>query len=418
MMIVRIYFVLPLLFWGINFIYAQESWPPYKISRLFHFTFSESLGYDSNLLQNEYNQQKDFFINHGLSIMHSDERPYFAYQMSYSFSYRNFFQYSELNDDSHFLTAQVSIQRPYYTINISNQFNISSEPRSIEFDAFNKSTSNITSIQGEYRFTDKFKMNFFTTLDTQEYTEIPFSDSKRWSYSVSAFYQAANRWTLSGVYEENKSWYTGSNAESDYSVVKGNISYKILESLFIFTGIEYTFMNRTNQYDEDYYTIPYGIKIIIKHESNSQSETNDLQWLQSLSFSINSNLSNRNFQNPIDFNISANGYITQKTTWSLTATRRLDFSYLSEQQQYQTSLAFALGHIFHDLRIQTQFAYQIYEYENNDVLKSMDWSLSFGYPITKRLYLNARYSFNKRFAENFYQDYSAHRFSMGSSLSF
>lgn len=395
---------------------AQESWPPYKISRLFHFNYSESILYDTNVLQNEFNSQKDTSINHGLSISHSDERPYFIYQIAYSLSYRNFFKYTELNDDSHSLNAQISIQRPFYSIDISNQFSISSDPRSIEFDAFNRTTSNITNIRGEYRFNDSFKMNFSTQYDTQEYVEIPLSNSKRFNYIVSASYQFADKFTLIANYEELKSWFTGSDSESISTVMKGNISYQLFQSLSLYTGIEYTFLNRTELEDENYYSIPLGMQILLKQAV--ESELDNLQWLQNLSLSISTSISNRSFRNPIDFNIIASGYITQKTTWSLNASRKLDFSYLSSQQQYQTSVAFGIAHIFHELRTQIQFSYQRYEYETDEILESMDFSLSFGFPITRWIYLNGRYNFTSRLSDRFDRDYDNHRFSIGSSISF
>ncbi len=404
-----------LLFLLLSIIHAQESWPPYKISRLFHFTFSESLNYDSNIFQNENDLAEDISANHSLTVSHSDSRPYFAYQLAYVFGWRNYFRYSDRDSDSHSLSAQISIDRPYLNLSIGHSFSITSDPRGLEFDPFTRSTYNTTSMSGQYKFNDSFGMQFSLQYHIQEYTDIPESSSNRITYKISASYQAAQRLSFTAGYEEVISWFTNIDDKSSYDIMRVNVYYKLWENISIYTGTEYTFLNSNNS-DDNYYSIPFGVKIFLKQAVDSEFQS--LNWLDNIDLSISTNLSNRNFRNPIDFDINASGHITQKTTWSLSASRKLDFSALSNEQQYQTGVSFGIGHMFNELRTQFQLFYQQYEYETDVALEHTGFSFSWGYPIARWVYLNGVYSFKKQISSTVNREYSSHDFSIGTSISF
>lgn len=417
----KIFCLLALVWVGWMQIVGQEGQqPPYKLMRLVDFTFSESLVYDSNVFQSEFFQEEDVFLNHNFGISHSDNRPYFSYQFAYNLGYKNYWKNTTLDDDSHFLNAQIIIPRPYYTLRISNQYSITNEARSLEFNTQNESRANVTSVQLEYRVTDNFRLNFVNSYDFVNYPDTPIFDNSRYTGVYSFSYRAAEKWTLQGGYDYAVSTYASGNEDLRSQKASANLVYQLFRTLGLTFGAQYTVVNRTVFTDEKYYAFPIGVQIVLK-ETRESEEKQNLRLLQSLTLNASYSITDYNGNgSPFDFHISAQGYLSEKTTWNLTASRKLDFSTVEAQQQYQTNVALGISHIFSpDLQVQSQVSYQLSEYENGDDLEGIFGSISAVYSLTPWMKLQANYTYSSRLSQTTLQgDYTTHRISVGTNLVF
>ncbi len=372
-----------LLFWLFPcFILGQSGGlPPYKVSRLFNFYFAENFIYDTNIFKTSSNagQDNDFFLAHTFRIQHGDQRPWYNYDFSYSFMYQNYLNKPELDDSSHNINAQLQIPRKDHSWTFQHQFSISSEPRSLEFDAFLKSYADSSNASMNWRITDDIRFSASASYDIYRYPDFETSDSDR-------------------------------------LILNAELAVYILRQVSLSAAPNYQILWRHGFDREDAYNVPVRINFILREPGQQNAEL--VEWFRQLSISIGYAITEENFDNPLDFSITAAGSLSKQTSWTLNGSRKMEFGLLSSDIQFSTSVSLGVTHRFsQDFNIGFQLGFQRSDYQDRDPLNGITFSLAPSYAITKWVNVQMSYDLQTRFGQKD-SDYVTHRFSIGTGIAF
>lgn len=366
---------------------AQSS-PPYKLSRLFDFAFSESMAYDSNIFQIDDNRRQqtdrgdgeDITWNHSLSMNHSATRSFYSYQLGYRFGYSNFLQNSKQSYPSHNLNLRVATTKTSYRFAISETFSMTSEPIAIEFDPFTENIRNSLGISTGYQL--------------HRYINIGLSAN----HSLRC--------------NEN----TGTTSTVNFSA-NSSFSYPLTGQIFFTASTSHTMiydLKESSRNERPFSSFSMGLRFQPQRQFDEEIEP--LARIRQFSLSVG--FSERITEGvPVIFSIGASGNIGKETTWSLTGRRNVDFAII-ENPRTTTSISLALSHqLGPKLQPSLGMSYQISEIEGLPTISSLGANTSLSYRLTPWINVRFSYSYSSRFGdENF--DFAKHRIQLSTTIPF
>ena len=330
-----------------TFCYGQQV----GISRFVDFNFSENLSYSSNVFladNQDGNRVEDLTLDHSFSVNHAMQRRFFSYSLLYNLGHRTFLLNDNFNFTSHSFLSQVTIPRKYYSVSIANNFSISSELASLEFNDFIVTYQNTHSMSTSWKINPIFNVNFATSYQSIRFPDLQDNDRNIYNFSL-------------------------------------NTSYILNDRVSLRIGGQYTFV--VGDAVEQLPSINLGLVI------NSQMP--GIYWLDTISFDFGFTL-NDEFDVPLLFNFNAAGRLTKQLSWSVNGSRDLTFSII-EDAQIQTNINISIIYQLNEyISPNVQIGFQHSELQDNNNLIGGNIATSYGYRLTNWSDINASYSFSTR----------------------
>ena len=371
--------------WGGIDLRAQDG-SPLQISRLVNFNFSESITYDNNIFRSGRDHEHDVSLSHQLQISHRDTRRYFDYRLAYQFSYSNYLLHPELNFAAHNFSAELEFPRPDYSLTFSSNFALTSDPLTLEVDAFERTLSNNNAVGWGYEISEKLHLTASMNYSIVRFPDQPNSGNDRFGFST-------------------------------------NLDYQILPHISVSVGYSMSYLvysGTADPGDRFFHTIPMQIRFTAGEELLARWKL--LDWIDSAELSIGySHDIDNTLSIPITFNLSFTGHLGERTNWSFSASRNVDFSIVTGEVQFSTRLALSLDYtIGPNLNAGVNLSYESIERQGEGTTAaSYNAGAYLSYRVLSWLTVSLRYDFEKRTGSVGEQEgFTKHRVGLSTGIPF